>query len=168
MAVSSNIVLQGVAARSLEAAPELRSPPPLSPSEVDRYRESLGAMSFARLLQEVDVMTKTYDQIEPALPDFRLSLDLYPHPVVQRRLLALNELYRRAASNPVENYTYRKRSSMLEWGAAGAIIGGVVGYVGKDSLWLGAAVGAVLGSVAGRSELLKDVLTGLSSRVLMM
>lgn len=162
------IVLQGLTARSLTAAPELQQPPPLNAAEVVAYRTRLQSMDYSHLTQEVEVLSRVFEQLEPALPPFRLEFDTYPHPIVQRRLLALNEVYRRAAIDPTQNYRHQKTKLTVEWGAAGAIIGGIVGYMTKDQLQLGALVGAVLGGVAGRSDLLRDVLTGLSSRVLMM
>lgn len=37
--------------------------------------------------------------------------------VVQRRLLVMNELYKRAEVNPEMAYSYHKNIAMIEWGA---------------------------------------------------
>jgi hypothetical protein len=110
----------------------------------------------------------TFEATSPALPAWRLEFDIYPHPLVQQRLLVLNELYRRAQENPMAVYSYRRNNSMWEWGVAGLIVGGLIGGVAKDQIWLGAAVGGVLGGMAGRSELLQTLLADISTRAVLL
>jgi len=140
----------------------------LTAPEVNQYVASLHAMDYSRLVRERALMDRTFEQLAPALPDWRLRLDLYPHPLVQRRLLVLNEGYRRAAADPEMAYNYNRNRAMLEWGAAGAVVGGMIGQYSQKKPWLGAAAGAVLGGVAGRSELFQTLLMSLSARAVML
>jgi hypothetical protein len=160
--------IRGLVARSLEESPEMREPPPLTPTEVNAYATSLVPMGYPRLVRERELLENIYEQLEAALPPWRLQLDLYPHPVVQQRLLVLNEWYRRGVADPEMAYNYNRNRAMLEWGAAGSVIGGMVGYFTKEQMWLGAAVGGVLGGVAGRSELFQTLLMSLSARAVML
>ena len=160
--------IRGLVARSLEESPEMREPAPLTPAEVNAYAASLTLMGYPKLVRERELLENTFEQLEPALPPWRMQLDLYPHPVVQRRLLVLNEWYRRGVADPEMAYNYNRNRTMLEWGAAGAVIGGMIGYFTKEQLWLGAGAGAVLGGVAGRSELFQTLLMSLSSRAVML
>lgn len=160
--------IRGLVARSLEESPEMREPPPMTPAEVNAYAADLTSMGYPQLVRERELLETTFEQLEPALPLWRIQLDLYPHPVVQRRLVVLNEWYRRGVADPRMAYNYNRNRAMLEWGAAGAAVGGMVGYFAKERLWLGAGAGAILGGVAGRSELFQTLLMTLSSRAVML
>lgn len=160
-------VVRGVVSRSLQDAPEMREPLPLTSEEVLAYSQVLSSLGYPTLVKELSLLQSTYEQLAPALPDWRLQLSMYPHPIVQKRLLVLNELYQRTQTTPKMAYTYQRNRAMLEWGAAGAVVGGLVGYFTKKELGLGAAVGGVLGAVAGRSDLLQTVLMEISTKAVM-
>jgi len=115
-------------------------------------------------VREKELVTRVYENLAPALPSWRLQLEQYPHPIVQQRLLMLNEWYLRANEDPRKAYSYNRNRTMLEWGAAGATIGGLVGYFTKKRPWTGVVLGTVLGGVAGRSELFQQLLLSLSTR----
>lgn len=158
---------QELETRQFEDAPELRDPPPLSPAEMQAYATAISKLDYKRLTQERDLLEWIFEAVSPALPEWRLEFDVYPHPLVQQRLLVLNELYKRAQENPVRIYNYRRTNSMIEWGVAGALVGGLIGGIAKDRLVLGTAVGAVLGGMAGRSKLLQTLLTDISTRAVL-
>ena len=143
--------------RLLTDAPEVSEPPPLTQAEMATYAAALSKLDYSRLLQEKELVEWTFESVSPALPEWRLSLDVYPHPLVQQRLLVLNEVY-----------AYRRNRSMWEWGVAGGIVGGLIGGLAKDQLLLGVAVGGVLGAVAGRSDLLQTLLTDISTRAVLL
>lgn len=142
-------------------------PPPLTPLDAQGYSLALKQMDDSRLLKENEVMERVYGRLEPALPDNRLDLDDYPHPVVQRRLLALNEMYHRAVADPVSSFNQQQTKTMVEWGVAGGIVGGLVGAFTNRDMWMTTGIGAVLGAVAGRSTIIQQLLTEASSRLLM-
>lgn len=159
--------IRGLVIRELQESPELRDPAPLTSETVALYRQRLSQMTYQQLVRERDLVQQTYDLVADALPEWRVDLSLYPHPVVQRRLLVMNELYKRAEVNPEMAYSYHKNIAMIEWGAAGAVVGGLIGYFAKDRLWTGVISGGVLGAVAGRSALLQNILMNISSRAVM-
>jgi hypothetical protein len=164
---AADFVIQGLQSRHIKEAPELQTPFPMTEGEVHSYESQLREMSYNRLLQEEEVMSRMYGRLEPALPEWRVDLDAYPHPITQRRLIALNEVYNRAVNDPVREYNQQKNKTMLEWGAAGAIAGGLIGLFTKQSTTGFALGGAILGAVAGRSAVVQQLLTEASSRLLM-
>lgn len=148
--------------RELSDAPELREPLPLTPEQMVEYQQFLAQQPLSYIGTELELVDRTFAMLQPALPEWRLQFDQYPHPLVQKRLILLNEIYRRSNATPIVTARYFKGRNMLEWSLAGAVVGGLIGGVTKGEVLLGTAAGAILGAVTGRSVILQDVLTSLS------
>jgi hypothetical protein len=159
-------VVQGLMARSFESNPELRDPLPMTPEEVEVYAAQVRSLSYPQLVRAIELMNQAFTAIKDSLPEDRLNLMVYPHPMLQRRLVLMNEFYRRSVESPRSVAFYNMTKTTFEWGLAGGLIGGAFGYffVQKKAT-AGALAGMVLGALAGRSEVVQRVFVGFASNI---
>jgi len=141
----------------------------LTPPDVEAYHKRLQSLDYGQLIKEQAVLDRVYTNLEDLLPAGRTDLALNPHPLLQKRLLLNNELYRRASADPFVVSNWHRNKAMVEGAIAGSIVGGVVGHFGKSGSMAGAAfVGAVIGAIGAQSQLLTSVLEGMAARVAFM
>lgn len=158
--VAHNVVR---ALASRDEAYEVQQPYAMSPSEIDSQVAIFRALSYPQLLREMDLIQRSYDALKDALPPERLDLLQNPHPVMQLRVLLLNELYYRTITNPQYVYSYNRDRTMFEWGVAGAVVGGGAGYLIFKHPWIGLGIGGIIGAMVGKNELIQRLLIDTAS-----
>ena len=126
---------------------------------IPEYEARLRAMTYPQLMAEHNLLDRLYRQFAEMLPD-----TINEHPVAQRKYLVLSEMGRRAMSSSGSIQNYYANRMTFDGAVAGAIAGSIIGYLTQDgSMFWGAVIGSGIGAVASQNELLKSVVSGLTT-----